>query len=161
MEGSEPRDGLFKAITPSPPGAQRTSPNDSRNGSMRRASTALRESWVNDSSALQGVQRSSPNDSRNGSNSRALTALRESWVNDSRDKRSPGGAQSRRRVSAVWRRRAANQPHPTGVVPRAQFNPRGRYGATGEQKHLPDRPTPSQSSRKRLDGLKQRSLERT
>ena len=98
--------------------------------------------------ALQEVQCLSPNDSRKGSNSRALTALLESWVNDSRDKRSPGGAQSRRRVSAVQRWRAADQLHKTGVVPRAQFNPRGRYGATGEQKHLPDMPTPLQSSRK-------------
>ena len=75
-----PRDGLLKAITPFPRGAQRSSPNDSRKGSKLRA----------------------------------LTALRESWVNDSRDQRSLGGAQSRRRVSAVRRRRAAKQPHKTG-----------------------------------------------
>ena len=48
-EGSELRDGLLKAITPRPRGAQRSSPNDSRNGSNRRALTALLESWVNDS----------------------------------------------------------------------------------------------------------------
>ena len=75
-----PRDGLLKAITPFPRGAQRSSPNDSRKGSKLRA----------------------------------LTALRQSWVNDSRDQRSLGGAQSRRRVSAVRRRRAAKQPHKTG-----------------------------------------------
>src|SRR5207302_1870081 len=44
-----PRDGLLKAITPSPRGAQRSSPNDSRKGSNSRALTALLESWVNDS----------------------------------------------------------------------------------------------------------------
>jgi hypothetical protein len=44
-----PRDGLSKAITPSPRGAQRSSPNDSRKGSNSRALTALLESWVNDS----------------------------------------------------------------------------------------------------------------
>ena len=48
-EGSNPRDGLLKAITPSPLGAQRSSPNDSRKGSNSRALTALLESWVNDS----------------------------------------------------------------------------------------------------------------
>src|SRR5450432_377370 len=44
-----PRDGLLQAITPSPRGAQRSSPNDSRKGSNSRALTALLESWVNDS----------------------------------------------------------------------------------------------------------------
>src|SRR2546422_9942850 len=39
----------WKAITPSSRGAQRSSPNDSRNGSNSRALTALLESWVNDS----------------------------------------------------------------------------------------------------------------
>src|SRR5216683_3700064 len=39
----------FEAITPSPRGAQRSSPNDSRKGSNSRALTALLESWVNDS----------------------------------------------------------------------------------------------------------------
>ena len=49
IEGSEVRDGLPKAVTPSPRGAQRSSPNDSRNGSNRRALTALLEPWVNGS----------------------------------------------------------------------------------------------------------------
>src|SRR5207247_6586912 len=48
-EGSEVRDGLPKAITPASRGAQRSSPNDSRNGSNRRALTALLEPWVNGS----------------------------------------------------------------------------------------------------------------
>src|SRR6266498_2697213 len=39
--------------------------------------------------------------------------------------RSPGGAPSRRRVSAVQRWRAANQLHTTGVVSRAQSTPCG------------------------------------
>ena len=90
-----------------------------------------------------GAQRPSPNDSRNGSMRRALTVLLESWVNDSRDKALPRGAQSRRRVSAVRRWRAIQTPHTTGVVSRAQSSPCGRYGASGEQKHLPDRHTPS------------------
>src|SRR5206468_9692886 len=90
---------------------------------MSRALTALRESWVNDSSVLQGAQRSSPNDSRKGSTSRALTALLESWVNDSRAWAVPTGTPSRRRVSAVQRRRAADQLHTTGVVSRAQNYP--------------------------------------
>src|SRR3984893_6256098 len=47
-----PRDGLLKAITPSPQGVQRSPPNDSRKGSNSRALTALLESWVNDSRDL-------------------------------------------------------------------------------------------------------------
>jgi hypothetical protein len=42
IEGSEPRDGLLTAITPSPRRAQRAAPNDSRNGSQARALTVLR-----------------------------------------------------------------------------------------------------------------------
>jgi hypothetical protein len=38
-----------EAATPALQGVQRLSPNDPRNGSMRRALTALLESWVNDS----------------------------------------------------------------------------------------------------------------
>lgn len=38
-----------ESITSSPRRAQRSSPNDSRNGSQSRALTALLESWVNDS----------------------------------------------------------------------------------------------------------------
>ena len=75
-----------EAATPADREVQRPPPNDPRRRVKEpRPNGAPFESWVNDSSALQGVQRSSPNDSRNGSNSRALTALLESSVNDSRD----------------------------------------------------------------------------
>jgi hypothetical protein len=50
----------------------------------------------------------------------------------------PGEALRDATKSAVRRRRAAQQPHETGVVSRAQFSSCCRYGAAGEQKHLPD-----------------------
>lgn len=89
--------------------------------------------------STRGAQRSSPNDSRNGSTRRALTAPLEPWVNGSRDGGFPREARSRRQ-----RRRCAalakemKQPHETGVVSRARFSSCRRYGAAGEQKHLPD-----------------------
>src|ERR1700693_4695631 len=49
-KGSNPRDGLSRGRhVLYRDGAQPLSPNDSRNGSMRRALTVLLESWVNDS----------------------------------------------------------------------------------------------------------------
>src|SRR5438105_6334086 len=127
--------------------AQRPSPNDSRNGSMSRALTALRESWVNDSSALHGVQRSSPNDSRKGSTSRALTALLESWVNDSRAWAVPTGTPSRANKAPCDAGEQHNNRTQREWCPVLRVPPAAAIGAPGEQKHLPDWITPRQQER--------------
>jgi hypothetical protein len=54
-------------------------------------------------------------------------------------KRFPGEARSRRHTGAVRRRRELNQPHTTeGCPPSLAFYHWSRYGAPGEQQHLPD-----------------------
>ena len=105
IEGSEPRDGHWKAITPSPRGAQRASPNDSRKGSNSRALTALLESWVNDSCdwAVPTGTRSRANKAPRGAGEQQTNRAQREWCPVLRSKFS-GCHWRRRRAETLTRR---------------------------------------------------------
>jgi hypothetical protein len=109
---SNPRDGLFKAITPSPRGAQRSSPNDSRKGSNSRALTALLESWVNDSrdSASPGKRHRDANKAPRGAGEQQTNRARREGV--SRCSHLPLGS--------LRRFQASSNTYPNGLTPRQQ-----------------------------------------
>ena len=70
---------------------------------------------------------------------RALTAPLEPWVNGSRDCGFPRGSAIATPTKALCGAgEEVKQPHETGVVSRARYSSCRRYGAAGEQKHLPD-----------------------
>ena len=111
-KGSNPRDGLSKAITPSPRGAQRSSPNDSRKGSNSRALTALLESWVNDSrdSASLGKCHRDANKAPRGAGEQQTNRARREGV--SRCSHLPLGS--------LRRFQASSNTYPNGLTPRQQ-----------------------------------------
>src|SRR6202049_18738 len=111
-KGRNPRDGLLKAITPSPRGAQRSSPNDSRKGSNSRALTALLESWVNDSrdSASPGKRHRDANKAPRGAGEQQTNRARREGV--SRCSHLPLGS--------LRRFQASSNTYPNGLTPRQQ-----------------------------------------
>ena len=109
-----PRDGLLKAITPSPRVAQRSSPNDSRKGSNSRALTAFRESWVNDSrdQALpRGSAIATPSKRRCGAGEQ----------HNNRTKREGVSRCSQQSLGSLRRPQASSNTYPNGLTPRQQM----------------------------------------
>ena len=111
-KGSNPRDGLLKAITPSPRGAQRSSPNDSRKGSNSRALTALLESWVNDSrdSASPGKRHRDANKAPRGAGEQQTNRARREGVSRC----------SQQSLGSLRRPQASSNTYLNGLTPRQQ-----------------------------------------
>src|ERR1700681_2530368 len=103
----------LKAITSSPRGAQRSSPNDSRKGSNSRALTALLESWVNDSrdSASPGQRNRDANKAPRGAGEQQTNRARREGVSRC----------SQQSLGSLRRPQASSNTYPNGLTPRQQM----------------------------------------